>query len=202
MRKYRYKGEKYELNKFQPGQGKQRADELAKSLPFECKTDGSLTEKDIQFAEAVKTGMKDQVQRWTSYANNMTEAVDDVPEVVEQQNRVRGAVLDAATKVVQSTAKLDEKGATHQVEVTKTYQQITGNVANILLKGRLAIKYLTQAQKHTATEFQTRFSLDSQLANHKHQVNQSNARASFRERLAAVRQGKATYTLRPGDIDL
>ncbi|WGV25980.1 hypothetical protein [Halotia branconii] len=202
MKRYTYKGEKHDLKGFRAGQGKKLADNLSSKLPFGCKTSGNLTEEDVQRSDAIKIGMKDQAQRWHTYANNMTQAIEDVPEVIDQQNRVRGAVLDAATKIVQSTAKLDEKGAVHLGELSKTHAQVTGNVSNILLKARLAVRYVGQVVNQSGREAKTKFQLDSQLSNHKHQVNQNNARASFRERLKAVRETKQTYSLQPGDIDL
>ncbi|OUL25435.1 hypothetical protein BV378_15295 [Nostoc sp. RF31YmG] len=202
MKRYQYKGEKYRLEKFSPGQGKHLADQLIDKLPFQVKVSGNLTEQDVQKSAAIKDEMKTQTHRWTAYAKNMTEAIAEVPEVVEQQNRIRGEVLDAATKVVQSTAKLDEIGATHTTEVTKTYHQVTGNVQVILTKARLAVRFLKQLTSNSIKEGNTNFQLDSQLTNHRHQVKQSNARTNFRSRLAKVREVKTTYTLQQGDIEL
>ena len=57
MKKYSWRGEKHGLEKFQPGQGKHLADELAGKLPFAVKTTGLLTEQDMQKSPAIKDEM-------------------------------------------------------------------------------------------------------------------------------------------------
>ncbi|PHJ52294.1 hypothetical protein VF14_18210 [Nostoc linckia z18] len=188
------------MNGYTPGEGKRMADDLAAKLPFRTKTTGNLEEEDVQYSAAIKTGMKDQANYWKSYADNMEDAIGNVPEVIENQHRVRAAVLNAGAKVVASTAKLDETGAKYMADVTKATRQTTNNVNLTFGKGRLAVQYLQQTAQTALAEAQSDFGRNMEMLNHRHQTKEANAQSTFKERLAVMRKGKETYTLQEGDI--
>lgn len=200
MKGYQYRGESFEMNGYTPGSGKQMADELTAKLPFRTKTTGNLDDQDVQYSTAIKNGMKDQSNYWKSYADNMQEAIADVPEVIASQHRVRAAVLDAGAKVVASTAKLDESGAKYMADVTKATRQVTNNVNLAFGKSRLAVQYLQQTAQVALSEAQTDFGRSMEMLNHRTQTKEANAQSTFKERLAQMRKGKETYTLQPDDI--
>lgn len=198
--RYRYRGVGNDLSKFPQSSGKTIADSYIRKLPFQCKTDGALTEEDVARSTEVAKEMKIQANRWEKYKTNMSNAMEQVPDIISAQNQIRSGALSMGTKVIKSDASVEVDGAKHWVEGEKVFQSTQGKINNVLFGGRLASGFIKAQSGQERTRVQYQHNLDTRFGQQQNTQQTATIKERYQQRVAQLGQARNVYTLGEKDI--